>query len=194
MQHYRTPTRLLDWTENVLVALYFAVSMNHEEDGEIWAILPWALNEAAGAGWSIPMITMSSHVRYFIDEPYWKGSKEKLADKLNLDGPIKCPIAVEPPFFFPHMAVQAGTFTIHPYPENSKSIVEALPDSKHLVRYIIPAIKKEDFVEELRVLGFSDRHLFPDLEGLSRMIVYDNRKMAYSPPNPPECSGEVTNS
>lgn len=40
MQHYRTPTRLLDWTENALVALYFAVSADGSEDGELWAMLP----------------------------------------------------------------------------------------------------------------------------------------------------------
>ncbi|MCX7013109.1 MAG: FRG domain-containing protein [Candidatus Sumerlaeota bacterium] len=42
----------------------------------------------------------------------------------------------------------------------------------------------------LRALGFSDRHLFPDLEGLSRMIVSDNRVVGYTPPDPPPCSGE----
>lgn len=55
MQHYRTPTRLLDWTENALVALYFAVSAHGSEDGEVWAMLPWALNRQGGAGWGIPM-------------------------------------------------------------------------------------------------------------------------------------------
>ena len=51
---------------------------------------------------------------------------------------------------------------------------------------------KQELLAQLRVLGVSDRHLFPDLEGLSRMIAFDNREIAYSPPDPPPCSGEVT--
>lgn len=46
MQHYDLPTRLLDWTENILIALYFAV--NEEEywqrDGVIFALYAPMLN------------------------------------------------------------------------------------------------------------------------------------------------------
>src|SRR4030042_2937922 len=37
-QHYGVPTRLLDWSENPLVGLYFALDDNNynDEDGVIW--------------------------------------------------------------------------------------------------------------------------------------------------------------
>ena len=48
-QHYGLPTRLLDWTENPLVALYFAVLEQEEaSDGCIWALWPRQLNATFG--------------------------------------------------------------------------------------------------------------------------------------------------
>ena len=50
MQHYNTPSRLLDWTENMLMALYFAVNeTNIDCDGAVWVLNAGRLNEITRA-------------------------------------------------------------------------------------------------------------------------------------------------
>ena len=46
MQHYRSPTRLLDWSESIFTGLYFAVSPSHDkQDGALWILYAARLNK-----------------------------------------------------------------------------------------------------------------------------------------------------
>jgi hypothetical protein len=49
MQHYRVPTRLLDWTRSPYVAAYFAVFENLDKDGAIWVVNYSRLEESVEA-------------------------------------------------------------------------------------------------------------------------------------------------
>ncbi len=53
MQHFRAPTRLLDWTESALIALFFAVYKEEKDDEKhesaVWMIHPLELNKTEGS-------------------------------------------------------------------------------------------------------------------------------------------------
>jgi hypothetical protein len=55
MQHCGAPTRLLDWTEGALLALYFAIRDARRVDAAVWVLDPWWLNQqSVGAAEVVP--------------------------------------------------------------------------------------------------------------------------------------------
>lgn len=184
MQHHGSPTRLLDWTENILVALYFAVKDKWNEDGEVWAVYPNELNDKSINRFGIEL-SRSKYVNFLAGEPF-HNNPEKLKEELGLEREVKGPIAFYPPMRFQRMINQMSVFTIQPDPNNSSSITENLSDEKHLVRYQIPKGRKQDLLSELHALGIRESTLFPNLESLSESIKQEMKTVAYSPPKPPE--------
>jgi len=196
MQHHGTPTRLLDWTENALVALYFAVrNFSDGNDGELWAIYPDSLNIE---GYGINRIATQSNeiLRYLAEEPYlaidpvsdYQKRQEKLAKEIGLNEIPQYPLALHPTMNFPRMVNQLSTFTIHPIPRQGNTIPDLLTDKRYLVRYVIPQNCKLNLINDLKSLGISRRTLFPDLDGLSQTIMEElfHTPIGYNPPDPPE--------
>jgi hypothetical protein len=183
MQHHGTPTRLLDWTQSVLVALYFAVGEEPNEDGELWVMYPDELSKHSGF-FGIAL-SNSLILRYLAAEPNHH-SPQFLARELGLEKSPECPIPVSPPMSFPRIISQLSTFTIHPIPKPGFTIIDLLPDMRHLVRYIIPGKRKQRLLADSRALGITRHSLFPDLDALSESVIQECNIIAYSPPEPPK--------
>ena len=158
MQHHGTPTRLLDWTENILIALFFAVSENSKQDGEIWIINTKYLD----AELKKRKLNYFKMGELILDEAFRKTKSDNLF-----------PIGIDPIYTNQRMSVQQSTFTIHP--QNGETLTEILKKKEALDRIIIPKKLKRNFEIFLFNFGISHRTIFPDLDGLSKDISKNKR-------------------
>lgn len=164
MRHNEVPTRLLDWTENPLVAAYFAVTKEGElaedGDGAIWALLPIELNNKEGRqlGNYLPSFEEDQdNLNMF--EPTLYNERENFG-RIN-------PIAFISPRTVARMQVQLSVFTIH---HKQQIPIERVGNGRHVWRYIIPTTAKRRILDQLRLLGIDESRLFPELDKIGRKL------------------------
>ena len=166
MQHFGAPTRLLDWTEGALIALYFAVRDNNgDRDAAIWILDPWWLNkrsvderEVIPPGAEVGISTPDSD-RY----------KPWLPDRYSTDKlPEPC-VAIYPTHSARRISTQRSCFTIHGSNEGALESLTGEPDA-HITKVTIPRAEVPLIKEQLAVAGVDEVTIFPDLDGLGRYL------------------------
>lgn len=181
MQHHGTPTRLLDWSENILIAAFFAINSDYNEDAEIWSIFPWHLNNLHG-WYGLPL--MEDKTLSFLAHEIFHNNAKELAEEYGLKDIPRIPMAFSPPLSHPRITAQQSCFTIHPEPQVGFSIPEVIKEEKYLVRYIIRKRLKKEIEKKLMYLGITYRTIYPDLDGLAKSIKQSETFPGWSQPEP----------
>ena len=142
MQHYRLPTRLLDWTESPLCASFFAIEDEtvKDEDGCLYALSAYELNKNQ---FGFPGIFLSQKISdKLINKPFDEYADEQFKVA-----------AIQPDEIDLRMMVQLSTFTLH---GTGVSLDKIQENKSFLIKLIIPSKAKSTISRELKYLGIRE--------------------------------------
>jgi hypothetical protein len=158
MQHYGVPTRLIDWSEGSLIALYFALFYKRDDDDTnpcVWMMNPFGFNSAMCKD---PAIRSYSYATL---KPYMDGiNKSELMPQY--------PAAFFPSFNSKRIVVQKGCFTIHG--SDQTPLEKLLGIDNHLHRIEIRYRETNLIKADLVLSGITETTLFPELGSLSKEL------------------------
>jgi hypothetical protein len=164
MRHYGVATRILDWTEVLGVALYFALhSVDRAATPCVWLLNPYALNVHPDS-WKTrdlvaPQFLQDSRGQVRDYESFLVGEYPRFG--------WEHPVALYPLQRSDRLHAQRGYFTIHG--QDLRPLEDINPAVIKKVDIGSPQLRKEieDFLE---VSGINTHLLFPGLDGLSRYL------------------------
>ena len=168
MQHYKTPTRLIDWSESYLVALYFAVAnYQNQKDGVVFILNPWSLNN-----YSTGKMQIFNYDSEYVNENYILSDVDDYVERRIK---ARYPIAIRTPKTNKRLASQQGVFTIHG--SSLKGLENyATHNRDHdgiiIERINIMGTKKYEIFKDLWQSGMKSSSIYPDLEGLSQDLIF----------------------
>lgn len=160
MQHYGTPTRLLDWTESSLVGLFFALNKKNLKNPAVWVLSPYEFNLRLHQNIGIPFFGKNTHDKVL---NYFEASKMQ-ENKIP-----EFPFAITPDYIDQRIINQKGCFTIFGINQTPiEKLQELYPN--YLAKIEIDDKYGNEIFNELLITGIDFYTVYPDLEGLSKKI------------------------
>jgi FRG domain len=191
-QHYGIPTRLLDWTDSLIAATYFATAAHinlsdrrpfdlarevprrkaifDPNSPVVWVLDAGSLNRFAYGYQYDQVFALGGPGTDF----YLTDAITKRHHRRN-----RYPIAILPPHTNDRIIAQQGSFTIHGHEKVSLDDLASRPESMiRLARVVIDRTNAAHLWRELEYLGVTQASLFPGLESLATVTKWFGQSSA----------------
>ncbi|MGC1965290.1 MAG: FRG domain-containing protein, partial [Candidatus Acidiferrales bacterium] len=151
MQHCGAPTRLLDWTEGALIALYFAVRDKPIEatDAAVWVLDPWELNRA-----TVKVAEVIAPGAGGVLKDHADRYKHRLPARYEIekDLAVELPAAIYPTHFDRRISSQRSCFTIHGSARDGFNLLPTVAKDR-LAKVLIPGPAAREIDHSLSIAG-----------------------------------------
>ena len=160
MQHHGAPTRLLEWSQSIFAAAYFAVTDSPEEDGAVWLVhVNSVIEKMRGIYQHYSMPTTEAEIQ---------------TKFLGAESPAELHI-FRRKRKSERMVAQQGLFSIcrNINSSHSDALSEVFPsrESEEVYRkLIIPYSQKNEYLTRLRSMNVTASSLYPGLDGVGKSI------------------------